>query len=306
MLSFTVPNFDDMDQFMDIVDYPDKDKEYVENVIAAFKGLASEGLEVAITYDEGCLLYRIYDEYYFFVYPITISNNADIEVALIHLSEYVRKEMIPFFLTDVPREELDFLGKLFPHINATAYKEDEDSFGVLVLNECVMTAKEAHEAHFGRVRLDEIVEADKERYARLCRDEDVNYFWGYDYAEDKPDATDEYFLEVVERERYDGVALSLAVRLDDGDGSLIGETVLFDFDYRGHAMVAIRLLPEYQGQGLGTEALKATISLAREMGLVGLRASVNVFNTPSMKMTSKVMVRQGEVVRNEAAFVLEL
>ena len=306
MLSFTPFNNNAVEKTVDVVWSTSEEKAYVDEIYAAFKELASEGVEVAYTYDEGCLLYRIYDEDYFFVYPITISDNSDIEAALIHLSEYVRREMIPFFLTDVPREELDFLGKLFPHINAGAHQSDEDVFSVFVLNECIMTAKEEHQARFGRIRLDEIGEGDKASYARLCRDEDVNYFWGYDYSEDKPDATDEYFLEVVERERFDGVALSLAARLSEGDGSLIGEVVLFDFDYRGSAMLAIRLLPEYQGQGLGTEAFKAGISLARSIGLSTLRARVNVFNTASMKMTSSLMQRVGEVVRNEAEFVLKL
>lgn len=305
MLKFTVLTEEALDTLTIGLSDELGDREYVESILSSFLELSREGIEAAVSSAKGCLMVRIYDEdRYSFVYPIEVSEAADVSSALILVSEYTRREMIPLYLTDVPRDELDRIGGIFPHIEARAYNEDEDSFVVSVLSECDML-EDVPEATYGRVRLTGLDGGDIEGYARLCRDRDNNRYWGYDYAADAPHASDNYFMEVAEVEFRRGVALSLAVRLTDGDGSLIGEAVLFDFDYLGSAMLAIRLLPEYQGQGLGKEVLAASFNIARAIGLKSLRARVKLANIPSIRMTEGGMVRCADE-GDEAVFHLDL
>ncbi len=302
MISFSILDAESLAPLAERFSLELSDEEYISDILSSFLELSGEGIEVALTAASGCLLARVYEEKYSFVYPIEVSGEADVAAALILLSEYARHEMIPFYLSDVPREELSLVGEIFPHIEARAYGEDEDSFVVGVLNECDLVAYDAHSAAFGSVRLTDLLPEDKERYARLSRDEAVNRYWGYDYKMDAPDADEEYFLKTAERELYCGVALSLAVRPKEGEGALIGEVVLFDFDYRGSAMLAIRLLPEYQGRGLGTEALRAALHLASGIGLKTLRARVKLENIASIKMTERVMRRLDDK-DGEAVFI---
>ena len=80
--------------------------------------------------------------------------------------------------------------------------------------------------------------------------------------------------------------MSLGVRYG---GELVGEAVLFDFDYHGSAMAAIRLDAEHQGRGIGSSALSALIEAARKIGLKALRAEIMEENIPSIRMTEKQM-----------------
>ena len=69
-------------------------------------------------------------------------------------------------------------------------------------------------------------------------------------------------------QRYDrtvGDCLSLAVR-QSPDGPLLGEAVLYHFTLNGGAEVGCRILPEYQGKGLGKRAFARAARLAAEQG----------------------------------------
>ena len=278
--------------------------EILEDILASFLDISEEGAEVGVGASSGMLLVRIFDEgRYSFVYPIEVGDGYDVDAALLALSEYSVRELIPFYLTDTPREELDRLGRLFSHVDARAYDDDVDSFVALIYSECDMLDGVPSIAGEG-VYLDEITEVDIPRYAALCRSDDVNKYWGYDYAADAADATDEYFLRVAEGELARGVALSLAVREKKG-GSLVGEAVIFDFDYRGGAKVAVRLLPEVQGRGLGTRAFGTLIELARQIGVKRVRTEVMKENLPSIKMTGRLMPSVGEK-DGKLLFALEL
>lgn len=109
------------------------------------------------------------------------------------------------------------------------------------------------------VVLNEITNDDKAEFMRLYLDDDNNKFWGYDYKEDAPaeaiagnDA--DYFINFVENMKSTKEEYSLAVRIDD---KFAGEAVFHNFDYFGNVEIGIRLLPEYQGLGIGTRAVKA-------------------------------------------------
>ncbi len=308
MLTFEILNEENKSELIKRFTEELGDGETVAEIIEAFFQLSDEeGIEVAHTTSHGCLLVRIFDAgRYSFVYPIDIREDADIESTLTEIANYARRELIPLYFTDAPREELDRVGRVFPHIEARAYDEDEDSFVISIMSECDMLSDVPTFTH-GDILLSQIDTSEIAEYARLCRDDEVNRYWGYDYKGDETDVTDEYFLRVTEAEFSAGVALALAVRERDGEnkGKFLGEGVLFDFDYRGSAMVAIRLLPEYQGRGIGTRALEALIALAKDIGIKTLNSKVLLANTRSVKMTERKMPRLPDD-DGKAVFVMNL
>lgn len=290
MLSFKLLSEESFDEILDILSPVTGDREITSDILDSFLDIAAEGCEVGVSAISGELLVRIFDDgRYSFVYPIEIGEETDTDSALIALSEYSVREMIPFCLTDTPREEIDRIRALFPHTEARAYDDDIDSFVVLIYSECDLIDGVPAIAGDGIV-LDSITDLDTARYAELCRSEAVNRYWGYDFREDNADATDDYFLSVAMSELSRGVALSFAIRECDGT-ELIGEAVIYGFDFRGGASFAIRLLPDYQGRGLGSSALSALIGVAREIGLMRLGTEIMLENIPSIKMTEKQLER---------------
>ena len=274
---------------------------FVEGLLADFTETVDPEEEVAVCYYGECLLFRIYSEGYFFPCPLGLHGDADIGEALIALSDYTRRELIPLSLTDVPRELLDTLTDLFPHVDAAAYEDDEDSFFVRVCTECDMleTVPTLTE---GELTLDALRPEDGEDYCRLSTDPEVNRYWGYDYSEDRPEADADYFLDVAEVEFNTGIALSFAVRQA---GVFVGEAVIFDFDHRGSAMIAVRLLPERHGRGIGTATVRLLMRAAESIGLTLLRAEVMEKNVASIRMTERLMDRTG-VTDGRVQFALAL
>jgi len=272
----------------------DGELEYALEIINSFP----EGTAFAFYAD--CIFVRIFDEgEYYFVYPIPINENADGQLALTELSRYVRREMLPFRLCDVPREELYVLTELFGEVSAAAYEDDEDSFFVRIKNECDLL-DEPPTVTKGRITLSPLTDGDAEDYARLCRDGLVNEHWGYDYRLDEPNASDGYFLSVARGELLRGVALTLAVR---ANGRFIGEAVLYDFDYMGSCELGVRLLPEFWGQGFGTEAVSALITLAKGIGIKRLRATVKRENLRSLRLMESTM---GDGTQSDGVFTYSI
>ena len=147
--------------------------------------------------------------------------------------------------------------------------------------------------HSERLVLDAIRETDKEAYNRLCLDDERNRWWGYDYRKDlKGELTGDYFLEVARRDFQNKLAVNFAVRLD---GKLIGEAVLYQFDYKGGAELGCRILPEFAGSGYGAEAFQRAAEWSLyELGLYCLRGKCYHENEASRKMLSACMRPSGE------------
>lgn len=249
-------------------------------------------MSIAYAYHDYVLYARIYDgEKYVFPLPFMLSEDADAAASLINLSLYARRELIPLIISDVPRDELEFLCSIFSHVDAYTYEDDDDSFYVKVNSECDML-ESVPAFELDGIRLDELSESDKDLYAELCRDRNLNKYWGYDVDCDNPDGNADFYLDVARREFFDGIAITLAVR--EGD-RLVGEGTIYDFDYLGGASVAVRVLPMEHSKGLGSRAFKALIELSREIGLSSLRSEILEENVRSVKMTSKYM----DVVKRE-------
>ena len=257
-------------------------KEIIEGISET---LASD-MSVAFAHLDGVLYARIYDgEKYVFPLPFMLSEDADAEGACIALAEYSVRELVPLIITDVPRGELEFLCSVFPHVDAFTYEDDDDSFYVKVNNECDMLDSWPC-IELDGIALDPLTDSDKERYSEICCDRELNKYWGYDVDMDNPSREADFYLETVEREFSDGVAITLAVR--EG-GKLVGEATVYGFDYRGAACIAVRVHKDSHSRGIGSRATKALIELAKDIGLDTLRAEIMEENVNSIRMTSKFM-----------------
>ena len=93
-----------------------------------------------------------------------------------------------------------------------------------------------------RLTLTPLEERDEAAYNALCLDDARNRWWGYDYRQDlKGELTEDYFLSVARRDFAARRAVNFAVRLDR---QLIGEVVLYRFDWRGGAAALTRPMPD--------------------------------------------------------------
>lgn len=255
-------------------------------IILGLSECADGETSVAFCYLDEVLYARVFDgERYLFPLPFMLSDRADAEASCLNLAAYSVREMVPLIITDVPRDEIAFLQSVFPHIDAFTYEDDDDCFFVKVNNECDMLTELPSVQHEGLV-LDALCDSDKERYAELCRDRDLNKYWGYDADSDNPDGDADFYLAVPRREFNDGVAITLAVR--EGD-ELVGEATVYGFDFRGAASIAVRVLSGCHSRGIGSRATAALIKLAKEIGLSTLKAEILNENEVSIKMTSKFM-----------------
>ena len=144
-----------------------------------------------------------------------------------------------------------------------------------------------------RLVLDGLTEADKADYNALCLDDARNRWWGYDYREDlRGQLTEDYFLDVARHDFDRRLAVNFAVRLD---GRLIGEAVLYRFDWRGGAELGCRVAPDFAGHGYGTEAFAAAADWALyRLGLDNVVAKCYRENAASFKMLSACMRPDGE------------
>ena len=256
------------------------------DIICGLIEFVDDDMSLAFAYDSEVLYARVYDgEKYVFPLPFMLSENADAEGACISLAAYSVREMVPLIITDVPREEIEFICSVFPHVDAYTYDDDDDSFFVKVNNECDMLDYVPN-IELDGITLDELRDEDKERYAALCRDRDLNKYWGYDVDVDNPDGNADFYLDTVRREMDSGVALALAVR--EG-GELVGEATVYGFDYRGTASIAVRVMREYHKRGIGVRATRALIEISKEMGLSCVTAEILEENEASVRMTSKCM-----------------
>ena len=290
------------EKITELLSVPSEHSSDAAEIILGLYEFVEDAEAVAFSYLDEILYARIYDgKRYLFPLPFMLTDEADLEAALINLAAYSVREMVPLIITDVPRDELDFVHSVFPYIDACAYEEDEDTFFVQVRSECDMLP-DAPSIGCDGIVLDELMDADKEAYAELCRDRDLNKYWGYDVDADNPDGDADFYLDVARREMNEGIAVALALR--EG-GEFVGEATVYGFDYRGGASIAVRVLPRCHSRGIGSRATRALILLAKEMELTTLRAEILNENEASIRMTSKLMVLD-KVTESKTYFTLSL
>ncbi len=240
--------------------------------------------EIGLCRFEDFLLVRIYDgEMYAFVYPIALRDGLDERNALLEIGRYTQKEEIPLLFCDVPEDCVSSVEESF---RFTECAGDGDGCTVRVLSE-LSRLSDIPKLSRGELSLTALREEDIPAFARLSRDSELNKYWGYDFREDIADAPDRYFYDTAAAAERDGVALSRAVRYG---GELVGEVIIWGFDLHGGASLAFRVLPEWQGRGIGGSALSLLLELGGEIGLLELRASVMCENLPSKRLLDRHMV----------------
>ena len=284
MISFDVLTGDNADEIAEKLckKHPDLDADYVLDIADQLSS-SDDSCEYALSAAAGCLLIRVFEDEYFFLYPEPVAESFDVLRAIDEIRMYsIREEICPV-ISEVPSENLGETAALFAHSDSIKEDESGESFTVRALSE-IASAEQLPEIFGERISLTHLCPSDEKRYAELCRDEETNRFWGYNYREDAPDCADSYFLEISEAEFSRGVAASFAMRLG---GELIGEAVLYAFDYLGGAECAVRLLPEYRGKRLAGECVELLCTAAKKLHIRRLYATVDDRNKPSIHLFSR-------------------
>ena len=280
-----------------LTDTASPDAEYISEILDSFLELEGEEFDtgVGICSSHGCVIARIFDTgRYTFVYPIAVTHKADTSLAIEEIRAYAVKEELPLVITDIPSGELGSLSSAFRHVTLDAADPDGELYRAEIMSEC-MLASEAPCVSDGELSLSGIEETDSADMARLYTSDEVNEYWGYDFREDVECVQESYFYDNALYEQAMGTAMVLAARLDD---KYIGEAVLHAFDLRGGAEIAVRLLPEWQGRGLGKRVLQLAFDAARRIGLVRVMGSVMRENKRSIAMLSKCMEQASEYDNN--------
>ena len=260
----------------------DADFDYVSDILAELSS-CGDGCEYAVSAFSGCLLVRVYDGEYFFLYPEPVAVEYNIFSAIDELRLYAVREEIPLVIAEVPADEAENVAETFSSADIYEDGDDGEVCTVRVLSE-IMLSDELPEIFGERLEIKPLSESDSEIYARLCRDDETNKYWGYNYSDDVSTPEDEYFIENAFAEYSRGVAASFGIRLS---GEFIGEALLYAFDLVGGAECAVRLLPGYRGRRLSSECVELICDAARRLGLQRLFATVDNENKPSMNLFKK-------------------
>lgn len=143
-----------------------------------------------------------------------------------------------------------------------------------------------------RLVVRDIEEKDKEAYAKLYLDDELNKLWGYDYREDlngeKP--TPDYFFKFQQSLKDKKEEYALAV---EENGRLVGELVLHNFDYEGGVEIGFRFFKEYQGKGYATESASALKEYAFEtLGATKVKSRCYKQNNPSHRLIERLGLKQ--------------
>ena len=283
MISFKPVNLENKDEVLGSV-FSDEDVRRFAAALLCCFDFSDEDTEYAVSESDGCVLVRIFDMgRYMFLFPQKAKDNARIDAALDALTRYAVKEELPLVLTGVTAGELCYLAP-YRHFDVDAEDIEGESHRVRIKRECELL-EEIPEYVGERVTLNALTEVDKARYGALCRDEENNKYWGYDYRCDCPDADDDYFFDMQEREFNTGAAITFAVRCDL---ELVGALDLYGFDGKGRAQIDVRIFPEHQRRGLASEALECAFEISRSLGLSTLTARVMKENLPSRRLCERL------------------
>ena len=155
-----------------------------------------------------------------------------------------------------------------------------------------------------RLVIEPISKDDKEDYAKLYLDEQLNVLWGYDYKEDlgenKP--TPDYFYNFQNLLKSKKEEYSLAVKLD---GKMIGELVLHNFDFFGGVEMGFRFFREYQGKGYAVESASALKEYAfTTLNATAVKSRCFKQNLASKKLITRLGLKQVEEDKTHYYFKL--
>lgn len=146
-----------------------------------------------------------------------------------------------------------------------------------------MTIKKMPVVRGERVVLNSIKKSDAKIYFKLYTQKENNRYWGYDYTKDVKVLKENVFYEMQSKDFKRGVNACFAIRTS-ARGEMLGEAVLYNFDYERGVEVGIRLFKKHQGKGIARDALTALIGYAEgELGLK-VRAKCYEQNEKSLRL----------------------
>ena len=143
-----------------------------------------------------------------------------------------------------------------------------------------------------RLVISDIDFSDKNAYAKLYLDDDLNKWWGYDYREDLngEEPTPEHFYEFQKKMKAVKEEYALAVKKD---GVMVGELVLHNFDYHGGIEMGFRFFKDCQGKGYAIESASALRDYCFDvLGANTVKSRCFKENLPSAKLIGRLGLKQ--------------
>lgn len=282
-ISFLPANENDIDRLLS--NMPASERAEALEIINYYLSIDDGSSSFAFAFSSGALLVRVFNgAEYFFAFPHLVSEKSDMGSAIEECVRYAALEEIEPVFAGVPSDEVGvFFALGYRHINADSGSPESDTYRITIKNECAFV-EEYPNASDSSLSLSSFRDTDKTDYARLCRDEENNKYWGYDFREDYDGCADVFFLELAAREFALSSALSFAIRAEN---TFVGEALLSCFDFKGGADISIRILPEHQKKGYAKRALSLLLTIAEKIGLLTLYARVDSRNLPSISLFSK-------------------
>lgn len=143
-----------------------------------------------------------------------------------------------------------------------------------------------------RLAITDIFETDKNLYADLYLDDDLNKWWGYDYREDLKgeNPTPDYFFNFQKKLKEIKEEYLFIVRLN---GIMIGELVLHNFGNDESVEMGFRFFREYQGKGYAKESALALKDYVKTvLGAKKIKSRCFKENLPSKRLIERIGLKQ--------------
>ena len=143
-----------------------------------------------------------------------------------------------------------------------------------------------------RLTITDIFETDKENYAKLYLDDELNKWWGYDYREDLKgeNPTPDYFFSFQKKLKEIKEEYLFVVRLND---IMIGELVLHNFGEDDSVEMGFRFFREYQGKGYAKESALALKDFVKNtLGAKKIKSRCFKENLPSKRLILSLGLEQ--------------
>ncbi|MBR2651090.1 MAG: GNAT family N-acetyltransferase [Clostridia bacterium] len=246
--------------------------------------------EMSYSFAYGCLLFKLYsDEAGYYFWPaVPLSDECDIAAAYRAVAEYCKLEAIPELYVDIPAEDVEYITRGAPHAALHDVSDGAgETYAIEIFTECMLVCA-LPELMVDELYLGELVPCYDSEYERLVLDAEVNKYYGYSFRDDIPNGGGKEFREAAEAQLSSGEAMTFALTVYREEKNVfVGEASLYAFDGRGGAEMAFRLLPEWQGLGLGREALLGCIGIAEGLGLTRVSARVMEENLRSRRLLSR-------------------
>ncbi len=157
-----------------------------------------------------------------------------------------------------------------------------------------------------RLTVTEIKEGDKEEFAKLYLDDQLNKWWGYDYRADlgNNEPTPDYFFGFYKKLMEIKEEVSFAVKLD---GKMIGDLVLHNFDDEWGVEMGFRFFKTAQGKGYAIESASALKEYVKNvLKAKRLKSRCYKENLPSKKLIEKLGLKLVSESQTHYYFACEL